>query len=672
MSNTKAAGAAAGAAGAAAAAIEVEECMVCCEPYNKRSHTPVECEYAECKYKVCIGCVRAYLMTSTNEAHCMNCNKAWSQDFQINSLKASWINGAYRQHRKQLLLDIEISKLPGTMEAAARMKVHNSERSLLAQLVQEYNIIDKKFRDLENAHPITNVRGLPQLAEINHIIAAEKKLELDPIRQQLAECQRRIHDLEHPYAGDADGTDGSGKKEKRVFMMPCPANECKGMLSTQYKCGICELFACPECHEMIGKTKNAEHTCDPNNVASAQAIQKETKQCPGCPNRIYRIEGCSQMWCTGCHTAFDWNTGRVVKSQQLHNPHWQDYQRNQSNGEALMRAPGDIPCGGLINHQGLRLAVNKVFKVQKTLMNNLLKAYLEDPRPENIENHVTCTVIVTFLPIIHQLVDGITRNDIRSIREKLQHELDFQHERCLYILNLTTKEELAALVYKKNVERSKITRILHVYELFSAVGIDTFNEIHNSELTGVEFIKYTLEKMIEYNALRVHCNGLFDQISHAYSVSAPFLNDVWTKSGLLRRCKKDVIKSFNKKADNTIMVFSGGVGVWIKNWLEKKRITILEDIVKQREDQITKAIADAENAAREAKKAENEIRIATQKAKEAAEHANRMKIKAEQAKGAHEKGKTFIEKMKDDIEKMKALVFPGEIGSSATQPIVVE
>ena len=636
---------------AAPAAAAVEECMVCCEPYNKRSHVEVVCEYADCKYKVCIGCVRAYLITSINEPHCMQCNKVWSPDFQVTALKSSWMNGAYRQHRKQLLVDIEISKLPETMEAAARMKAINGVHKLLLTLYEQHTQIKHKYTIMRQQHPVVyNARGRAEINEEVKIIDRIERQELTHVLTQIAECNQRIGDLQHPYAGDADG---SGKTEKRVFTMPCPANECKGMLSTQYKCGICELFACPECHEMIGDSKTAEHTCDPNNVASAQAIKKETKQCPGCPNRIYRIEGCSQMWCTGCHTAFDWNTGRVVKSQQLHNPHWVEYQRNRQNGEAPMRAPGDIPCGGIVSLADLRFIDNKILEIKKGLLKEMVRTYAE-VSVDDLEKYNACDLVKTFLPTVYKLVEGVSRNDVRIIREQLQHEENFERERCLYILDSMTKDELAAVVYMKNVQRAKTTRVLHVYELFIAVGIDVFNDIRNSELTGMAFINRALEKMIELNALRLHCNGLFAQVSHIYNLSTPFLNTSWTL-GHQKPTQKIIKEMLAEKAEQTKLAFV------TPEWLTHTNSKTLTTVLEKREQEIMVAIADAEVAEETAKVAEKAIEIAIQRAKEASEYAATMRIRAENVK-------SYVEKAK---AKAKANAIAAS-ASAAPTPIVIE
>lgn len=541
----------AAAAADAAAAPVIEECLVCCEPYYTRNHTPVECEYADCKYKVCIECVRTYLMNSTNDAHCMECNKVWSQDFKVKALKFSWINGAYRQHRKKLLVDIEISKIPETMEAAARYKALKSEQALQQELKKEISVIEEKRHDdfIKNQEelkawfdgvytPQSNNPSLSNDDKIRLNKQHEEKLrdlyngrdkwkwsnEINIIKSQLDSCKRRIRALTHPNAGDMDGASAAEeKKEKRVFTMPCPSNECNGMLSTQYKCGICELFACPKCHEIIGKDSSIEHTCDPNNVASAEAIKKETKQCPGCPNRIFRIEGCSQMWCTGCHTAFDWNSGRVVKSDRLHNPHWIEYQRNKNNGQAP-RAPGDVPCGGLITRYQLDARINR--KISQGIL-RLLYRMTKSYSTHDISNYITSNNVGLCLKSIHTVIDEITRNSIRVIREELQHEQNFELARCKYIVKEITKEQLSTNIHTMINKREKNTRLLHVYELISAVGIDVFNEMFNSELKDEAYIQFISSKIFELDALRVHCNNLFAQISHNYNLSTPYIGKCW-------------------------------------------------------------------------------------------------------------------------------------------------
>ena len=82
------------------------------------------------------------------------------------------------------------------------------------------------------------------------------------------------------------------KEERNKFIMPCSAENCKGYLSCQYKCGVCKLFTCPDCFEIIGYSKDEPHECKEENVKSAEMIKKETKGCPKCGVRIFKIAGC--------------------------------------------------------------------------------------------------------------------------------------------------------------------------------------------------------------------------------------------------------------------------------------------------------------------------------------------------------------------------------------------
>jgi hypothetical protein len=135
---------------------------------------------------------------------------------------------------------------------------------------------------------------------------------------------------------------GAVAEERRQFVRACPAADCRGFLSTAWKCGMCDNWTCPECHEVKGKEKDAPHTCDPNNVATAQLLARDSRNCPKCAALIFKIDGCDQMWCTQCHTAFSWRTGRI-ETHMIHNPHYYEYRRNHGG---MPRNPGDVPCGG--------------------------------------------------------------------------------------------------------------------------------------------------------------------------------------------------------------------------------------------------------------------------------------------------------------------------------------
>ncbi len=452
------------------------ECNICCDAFNNSSRKCVDCEYGSCKYKACVSCIRAYLLTSTNEPHCMECKQPWTAKFML-VLRKNWLSETYKPHREKFLCDIELSKLPETMPAAERYKVAQKEKDIRAKL-------GEKLKQLKN-----------EIALVNN---------------QIGESHRRELNL-HRAGG---GTEAETPSERKVFFMSCPASTCNGMLSTQYKCGICEMYACPACHEIIGLHKTDEHTCDPNDVASAEMIKKETKQCPGCHNRIYRIEGCSQMWCTGCHTAFDWNTGKKVQGDRLHNPHWLEYQRSQNSSGQAQRAPGDVPCGGLVGMREIRV--------------------LRDNLPRDVKGQALGKMVQEKL---YLLVADITNNQVRVLRRQCQVVCDFEKQRVEYIVGEKTKEELAKFIYRSHRSLQKNTELVHIFELLGAVGIDMFNRLTVGLDQHIRIVPTDLQAVVEkeireYDALRLHCNGLFAVISNTYGQVVPQINERWElKSG---------------------------------------------------------------------------------------------------------------------------------------------
>jgi hypothetical protein len=338
----------------------------------------------------------------------------------------------------------------------------------------------------------------------------ELKLHIEHINREIQHSLGKCARLRR--GDDAEGGDAAAAP-KNAFFMSCSVPTCNGMLSTQYKCGICDNYTCHDCHETIGQQKTGEHTCNPDNVASAQAIKKETKQCPGCHNRIYRAEGCSQMWCTGCHTAFDWNTGRKVVSGTLHNPHWLEYQRGLNNG-AAPRAPGDVPCGGLCTYSELSAVLRKL--------------PLEGPPGStlSIENENNAVLRAT-LNMMFRLVQEITANRVRELREQCQTMRDFEQLRVRYIVGEINKAELSAAIFKQDKAHQKNTELVHVFELLGAVGIDFFRNITMSKTKGPEFKQYVEVQLAEYNVLRMHCNALFATISNTYNLTVPQISEKW-------------------------------------------------------------------------------------------------------------------------------------------------
>jgi len=223
-------------------------CPCCVENYNKGTRSEVKCYFEDCNYSSCKECVRTYLTGTTNEPHCMKCRKKWDLEFTKASLNASFMSKEYRAHRQTILADRTISQIQEHYPAAI--------------------LLSQRRKD--------NV----EIAGIN--------AEIEALHNQINEKHRKITGIRHK-TNQAESAAGGG--ERRKFIMPCQTGGCRGMLSTAYKCDLCEKFTCSKCLESIEGAKD-DHECVPANVETAEEIRKNTRPCPNCGCRISKIDGC--------------------------------------------------------------------------------------------------------------------------------------------------------------------------------------------------------------------------------------------------------------------------------------------------------------------------------------------------------------------------------------------
>ena len=295
---------------------ESDTCAVCFDTFNKSTRAKTTCP--GCTVSICRTCLQTYVLGDIRDAPpCVNpeCHHGWDRDFLDGEFTRTFRLQTYKEHRETVLRDRERSRLPETQEDTAAYR----------QAKQMYDSEGKR--------------------------AAELQTQIAALERQLFEIQNNIYQtrgtVESLGRTRARATAKSDAEPKRQFIRACPATDCKGFLSTAWKCGLCEKWTCHDCHELIGTTKDAEHTCDPDKVASARLIEQESRPCPKCGARICKIDGCNQMWCTACNTGFDWRTGTLAKGP-IHNPHF--FQWLQRNGGAAAQggAGGPPPPANMI------------------------------------------------------------------------------------------------------------------------------------------------------------------------------------------------------------------------------------------------------------------------------------------------------------------------------------
>ena len=314
-------------------------CEVCCETFNRSSRCKIVCPY--CPFSACAGCSERYLIETTQDTHCMSCRKSWSREILVNNFTQKFVSRDYKNRRESLLLEREKSLMPATQPyVELELKVRQASKEIAA---------------LGVVHAVHNNKLVAishfQLAPLAVEHGFDNEFDALVLRHKMMQDQRRVInnvalDIQHLewYQNQLITRLHGGhiEREKRQFVRACPVTECRGFLSSAWKCGMCDNWSCPDCHEVKGKDKEAPHTCDPNNVETAKLLARDSRNCPKCASMIFKIDGCDQMYCTQCHTAFSWRTGRV-ETGTIHNPHYYEYHRHRGT---LQRNPGDVPCGG--------------------------------------------------------------------------------------------------------------------------------------------------------------------------------------------------------------------------------------------------------------------------------------------------------------------------------------
>jgi hypothetical protein len=239
-----------------------------------------------------------------------------------------------------------------------------------------------------------------------------------------------------------------------------------------------------------GEQKDAEHTCDPALKETVALIVKDTKPCPKCGERISKIDGCSQMWCIECHTAFDWTTGQQVNGV-IHNPHYYEFLRKQGNGVAPRNA-GDVPCGGVPYYHHLQAALKRAPLVKQTSIMNI--------------HRLTQEMNDYYLPRYQGQFNANDNGDLG----------------VLYLIKDIDKEQMKQELARREAKRNKHLAIRAILEMFVTTSTMMLNTIV-SQTPTVDFD--TL--VTEYQNLRTYVNDSLMGVSRMKNCSVPQIGDNW-------------------------------------------------------------------------------------------------------------------------------------------------
>jgi hypothetical protein len=528
----------------------MSECAICFDPFNKVSRKQVTCPYCSIHVcRSCVSTYvkdEAAQLRCVNP----ECRVGWSEDFLSDNLTKSFLLKEFKESREKVLLDLERARLPETQEDAARFKQATELSKQVSRRIREIQReMEENETYKEALRTFTQVSERYQVAYTSYsrehsdtrkrlingdITEVERRTHLQPFleastqcRKEMDKAERKMREVSRPYYTRQSAIQtkdyreaswiesnwgkpypyGQGGQPKREtenhwsFVMKCPKEGCEGFVGKQWCCGLCDAVVCKDCREVVevvplggagGSKEEVEahsreaHVCDAEVKANVAALVREAKPCPKCAASISKIDGCDQMWCTQCHTAFSWRTGAV--EERIHNPHYYDW----------MRRNGGMPAVPQVAQQmdGC-IADNDVIQ-------NVLYAYRRHPMIPQM-----CRMV--------RHVDALLRSERRHIRTPESDE-NKRVLRVKRLLNYITDDEWKYKLQRMEKAVQKGRRVIQVLELFVQAATDLLRQA-----LPVDADRDVICTQI--NELRAYCEGQLEKIQKRYNNVVPNLSE---------------------------------------------------------------------------------------------------------------------------------------------------
>jgi len=227
------------------------------------------------------------------------------------------------------------------------------------------------------------------------------------------------------------------------------------------------------------------------------------------------------MWCTQCHTAFSWKTGKLEKN--IHNPHFYEWQRKNGGG-AAPRNPGDFECGRELDFHTsdtIQTLAKKHPDLYKLEQNEY--TYWAGRKEIRMDHKYSDTLIK---------ICNIIRHVIHNNRIDLPHfQTDYvvrnQDLRIKYLENSISEDEFKMQIQRNDKKNRKNTEIAQVLQLANTAVTDiVYRFMDNLEKSDPG--KHTMDLFLrEIEEIIKYCNDIFTDISFTYNTVLYEFNDVF-------------------------------------------------------------------------------------------------------------------------------------------------
>jgi hypothetical protein len=296
--------------------------------------------------------------------------------------------------------------------------------------------------------------------------------------------------------------------KKMEFTIACSNGKCKNYLDANFVCSSCNIKFCPNCREQV--KPNGNHECDKNVVKSIKMMQKDSKPCPGCKIMIFKIEGCSQMFCTNCNTAFNWDSGLIDKGR-IHNPHYFDYLKR--NGGLDLRRENQE-----------QLACDDPVVIARTIYGFDIESYNLTLTEEQIrEIEFKSGVCISMCRLYNEIHDFI-----QTTRNEIDPKERFHGIRCWVIKDKLDDKKWKTELYKDYRRHEYQVKCNLLLQMFNDVVLDILRKVQRmiveidqkaKDITLSEILNVFDVSQVEIDNLIAYFNEQSSKISNYFNYS---------------------------------------------------------------------------------------------------------------------------------------------------------
>jgi hypothetical protein len=488
-------------------------CSICSDNYTAIIRKRVTCKY--CKKDICCKCIEQYLLTRSDDAHCIHCRVHYNDKDLYEICTKTYLKDRYFKHRQEILVNRERANLPALQQEAHREKQRRDRLQLMNKISQDI----KELIDVRNGIRSEFIR----LSVLND---KKNEPELKKITKEMEEYMETIRLKKQQLFEarfDQEEKVEEKKEEPKKFIRRCMKSDCNGFLSTAWKCGLCDWYSCSKCFTVKGAEHDTPHECKEDDLKTAELIRSDSKPCPNCGEFINKSSGCLQMYCVTCQTPFMWDTLKIVTSGPIHNPHYYEMMKRKG---ALPRNPGDVPCGGFPTRYQL-------VAFPRHLDPNIAEYFYEF--------HRLC-----------EEVQDVSRRQFRAhVDNGTTHSINIQ-----FLLRDFTEVKWGQKLAINEKKKKRDAEVQEVFAAFLMVAVNIVNTVQNYRdekhesfrtLPTVKAEQILLDLHVEIRELFTIMNDAFKGISLSYSYTVPYISSSPCHYEKDKTVYRLLFKNFNEK-----------------------------------------------------------------------------------------------------------------------------